>query len=315
MHRSKTNKTKNIFLGLTAWSYSFLQMLLSLTLGMLFEENRNIVRLLYESYLNKSPTDFWKEYLTLVLFLPKIFIWDRFLTRNRVGGLAVRMIYKHFAGPLPLEHELPTCGLEEILPPVPDGYVLADVSFRAGNTSAVELAYLANIVKIVKPRVCLEIGTFNGRSTLHIALNARQDAKIYTLDLPSEDREETFKNIELLFDKEQYNYLRNRIKPLYGDSRDYDFGFLKSSVDFAFVDGCHSEDYVLNDSKVVMEVLKPGGVVVWHDYLVWDGVTKALDSFAQMNPALNMVHIRGTSLVILKNNQILDSTLISAQKV
>lgn len=234
----------------------------------------------------------------MTIFLPKIFIWDRFLTRIRRGGLAVRMIYKHFGRSLPLEHELTTCELEDIIDTPPDGYRLADVSFQGGNTDAVELAYLANIVTVVKPKVCLEIGTFNGRSTLHIALNAPQDAKIYTLDLPNEDREEPYQNIKLLFDKEQYSYLRDRIETLYGDSKTYDFDFLEGSIDFVFIDACHSEDYTLNDSKIALRLLKPRGVIVWHDYIVWDGVTKSLDSFAKMNPTLNMVHIKGTSLVV-----------------
>ena len=42
-----------------------------------------------------------------------------------------------------------------------------------------------------------------------------------------------------------------------------------------------------------------GGVVVWHDYGIWEGVTKALEEMEQRE-RLGLTHIRGTSLVYWK---------------
>ena len=234
--------------------------------------------------------------------MPKIFIWDRFFSGERKGGLAVRMIYKHNNRSLPLEHALPNLPIESVIDVPPDGYVLAETGFKGGNTTLLELAFLCNIVKVVRPKICLEIGTFDGRTTLHMALNTPEGTKIYTLDLPNEEREDALKTVTLLFDKEKYSYLRNKIVPLYGDSKTFDFGFLKNSADFIFIDGNHDEDYALNNSKVALECLGQGGVIVWHDYTTWDGVTKGLDLFSKMNPSLNIVHLQGTSLAVLKND-------------
>jgi hypothetical protein len=43
-----------------------------------------------------------------------------------------------------------------------------------------------------------------------------------------------------------------------------------------------------------MRLVRPEGFVLWHDYGVWPGVTKALEERARH---LGLVHIRGTSLV------------------
>ena len=46
-----------------------------------------------------------------------------------------------------------------------------------------------------------------------------------------------------------------------------------------------------------MQLVDGNGVVLWHDYGVWDGVTRALEDLEQTKN-LGLRHIRGTSLVI-----------------
>jgi hypothetical protein len=36
--------------------------------------------------------------------------------------------------------------------------------------------------------------------------------------------------------------------------------------DVAFIDGDHSEHAVIHDSNLAFELVRPGGVIVWHDY-------------------------------------------------
>ena len=64
-----------------------------------------------------------------------------------------------------------------------ESVILENLNMTLGNVSIEEEYYLANIVKIIQPSTIFEFGTFNGRTTLQLALNAT-DAKIYTLDLP-----------------------------------------------------------------------------------------------------------------------------------
>lgn len=298
MVRSKTNKLQRITLELAAWFYAVLQVLISITFGLIFQESRDLISHLYSNYLKKPHRSFYKQFLITIIYLPKIFIWDRFIASSRKGGVAVRMVYKHLRRTLPLEHEIAEISIDQVIEIPSEGYTMADLNFTGGNTTTIELAYLANIVKSFKPDTCLEIGTFNGRSTLHIALNTLAESKIYTIDLPNEQREPAYQNIDLLFNQKKYTCLKNKIEVLHGDSKNYDFGFLENSVDFVFVDGNHSMEYAINDSQIALSVLRPGGVILWHDYIVWDGVTEALDLLSKNEPQLKLVNLKGTSLVL-----------------
>lgn len=69
-----------------------------------------------------------------------------------------------------------------------------------------------------------------------------------------------------------------------------------------FVDGSHAYDYVLSDTDRALDLVDAGGIIVWHDYGVWEGVTRALEEIeAQRRPGLK--HIKGTSLVFWRNDE------------
>ena len=50
----------------------------------------------------------------------------------------------------------------------------------------------------------------------------------------------------------------------------------------------------------VARVVRPGGLVLWHDYGVWEGVSRALEEL-EAKCQLGLRHIRGTSLVVWKS--------------
>jgi predicted O-methyltransferase YrrM len=45
-----------------------------------------------------------------------------------------------------------------------------------------------------------------------------------------------------------------------------DWSTVGDGFDLAFIDGDHTEPYVRSDTENVLTVIRPGGVVVWHDY-------------------------------------------------
>jgi hypothetical protein len=49
----------------------------------------------------------------------------------------------------------------------------------------------------------------------------------------------------------------------------------------------------------LLRLVVPGGIIVWHDYGVWEGVTRALEEI-EGNHKIGLRHIRGTSLVFCK---------------
>ncbi len=68
------------------------------------------------------------------------------------------------------------------------------------------------------------------------------------------------------------------------------------ACDLVFVDGSHALSYVLSDSRKALRLVRPGGLVLWHDYRgpMLPGVYEGLNQLAR---ELLLVHIAGTSLV------------------
>ncbi len=174
-----------------------------------------------------------------------------------------------------------------------------------GNIRISELAILCGLSRrCAKGQPLMEIGTFDGRTTLNLALNAPSDAIIYTLDLPSgasldrlDKKEKGFTGI---FPRERryhdYPCAAKKIVQLTGDSTEYDFSWLRGRCSLVFVDGSHAYDLVKSDTSAALEMVAPGGIVLWHDYGVWKGVTAALDEIREEQP-VDLRSIRGTSLV------------------
>jgi predicted O-methyltransferase YrrM len=179
-----------------------------------------------------------------------------------------------------------------------------------GNVTTFELVSLCLLARSISPRTILEIGTFDGRTTLNLAANS-PGATVFTLDLPREE----LPSAEARIAPSDRKYVdkavsgarfhgtdcESRIQQLYGDSATFDFTPYHGEVDLVFVDGAHSYEYVLSDSRNALRLLRSGsGVIVWHDYGTWDGVTRALDELRRHEPAFaRLRRIHGTSLVYL----------------
>lgn len=193
---------------------------------------------------------------------------------------------------------------------------LVETKKRHGNVRISELAILANAAASTAPgSEIFEIGTYDGRTTLNLAINAPEGTPVVTLDLPAGHH--TAFQIEpseqLLVDKPSSgqrirscrscwrSYAKNIIQ-VFGDSANYDWSLHRGRVGLLFVDGSHSYDYVNQDSKTAFNLMKPGGLVIWHDYGVWEGVTRALEDLEDANK-LGLRHLRGTSLVVWRAPQ------------
>jgi predicted O-methyltransferase YrrM len=154
-----------------------------------------------------------------------------------------------------------------------------------------------------------EIGTFDGRTTLNLALHSQPSCHVYTLDLPP-DQATAFPvapGERHMIDKpgsgrryQRYQSTHpqtlSRIHQLYGDSATYDYSLHWETCGLVFVDGSHAYDYALADTRTALRLARRGGVIIWHDYGVWEGVTRALEE-REITQHFGLKHIRGTSLV------------------
>lgn len=176
-----------------------------------------------------------------------------------------------------------------------------------GNVTLVELLTLTRLARERRPAAVFEIGTFHGRTTRALAENAL-DATVYTLDLPADHptklalvgSERTFVNKPVSGALFAGSPAAARVRQLYGDSATFDFA--PYQVDFVFVDGSHAYEYVLSDSRRSLAMLRGGrGVILWHDYAEWAGVTRALDELYRSDAAFaGLRRVGNTTLAILE---------------
>jgi len=182
-----------------------------------------------------------------------------------------------------------------------------------GNVSIEELCKICLIVNFIKPNTILEIGTYNGMTTLQMALNAPRECTTYTLDLPeaisaSLPLSELDTRISRHF-KEQFgtatgSYFKGRndikIVQLLGDSSTFDFDALKCAFDIIFIDAAHDYENKKTDSENAFRLLSRGGVILWHNFndVLCPDVTKYL---ADISIAHRIFHLRNTSLAVYYN--------------
>jgi predicted O-methyltransferase YrrM len=180
-----------------------------------------------------------------------------------------------------------------------------------GNVTLEELVVLIAAVAQRKPERLFEFGTFDGRSTLNLAATAGPEAEVYTLDLPQTH----LADARFVIDSREAKYVQKsvsgfrfantpearKITQLLGDSATFDYGPYVGKMDFVFVDASHAYEYVMNDSRKALSLIgRRNGIIFWHDYSAWDGVTRALNELFEGAPAFaDLKWIEGTTLVML----------------
>ena len=213
-----------------------------------------------------------------------------------------------------------TVGLDEFSPvfrPGPLGPTLAtEVAFIGhgplpvpGGTSDAESWVLAVLAR--EARLLFEFGTCTGKTAYLWARNSPDDAHVVTLTLHPDDvaayqrgagddgLDTAHAVAESAFTEFLYTGtpVAHKVEQLYGDSKAFDPAPWAGRCDVVFVDGSHAYSYVLSDAEKALRLVRPGGVVLWHDYAGprhSPGVWRALNELAARVP---LVHLRGTSFV------------------
>jgi len=176
-----------------------------------------------------------------------------------------------------------------------------------------ELVIINSIIKKVKPKTIFEFGTFEGRTTLNMAINSPDNCKIITLDLLKKDLtsisftinkyDKTLVNKKMVGERLQKydSTITNKIMLCYGDSAKFDFTPYQNSIDLIFIDGAHSYNFVLSDSLNALKLLRnKKGIILWHDYKDEGGVVRAIDKLMKDDPSLKIYNIKGTTLAYLE---------------
>jgi hypothetical protein len=156
-----------------------------------------------------------------------------------------------------------------------------------------------------------EFGTATGKTAYLWARNTSEHGRATTITLrvadragyqaaPGDDTESTTWALnDPVFDEYVYSKtdVAHRVTQLYGDSKAFDETPHVAKYDVVFVDGSHAYSYVLSDAAKAMKMVRPGGIVLWHDY---QGPNTAGDVFKALNhlrESVPLQHLAGTTMV------------------
>lgn len=167
-----------------------------------------------------------------------------------------------------------------------------------------EVVALAAMVRKLRPRRLLEIGTFEGNTTVNLIANAPSDARMVTVDLPPDWDGVYAQQVPSIhvnaavgvqigrqFLDSPYSH---RVTQVFEDSGTFDWA-LDAPYDFILIDGCHTYEYALSDTRNALQVLRPGGVIVWHDYGMLEDVSRLVD---EMSRQMVVRAVQGTRIAV-----------------
>lgn len=121
-----------------------------------------------------------------------------------------------------------------------------------------EVPVFCGIVKKEAPRRAVEIGTWWGLSS-EMILEVAPDCEITTIDY--KDQKVT-RPPELGPPDARINFVIEDSKTVRFPREWY------GAVDLVFVDGDHRRNGVINDTRLAMSLIAPGGLIVWHDVVL-----------------------------------------------
>ena len=178
-----------------------------------------------------------------------------------------------------------------------------------GMTSDYEAWIISTISKISKN--IFEFGTCSGKTTYLMALNSPDNAKILSLTLKPKnlkdlkknfkDNKVSFRNIinesvydKFLFSKTKYE---SKIDVIFENSLNFDEKRFINKFDLIFIDGGHTYSIVKSDSEKSFKMLKPNGIILWHDFIPGKESAKNVVNYInEISKEKEIFHINNTSL-------------------
>ena len=237
-----------------------------------------------------------KKYLLFSKYIAKSLLNPKLIKKNNLTG---------FREELSASRGIELIDIKSIIEWDNVNLTLKHLPHDEGHVSILELLILSAFAsKLNETQNVLEIGTFEGITSLNCSLNAKY-SKVYTLDLPLDHSLDELQDKEYLdYDKELINSDNRRsdilkkisnVIQLYGDSTKYDFS--KTDYSMAFIDGGHDYQTVKSDTENILKYINKPGSVFWHDYDVTNDVGQYL---LNISDEYDIKWIKNTRLCYLK---------------
>jgi hypothetical protein len=205
-----------------------------------------------------------------------------------------------------LRHQLPIVSLSSVINTKltdEDRISLQAVPEHAHNCSIFELFTLAALARALNPSLCLEIGTYDGRSALAIAANCNPQARVMTMNLPPnylKEHPDESQVVDVQLSAKVKSGERwagrqesHRIEQVLANSLEFDFAAI-GRPQLIFVDGAHDQRSVESDTDNALRIIdRQKGVIAWHDARDYG-----------VRPVLNRLYGRGYPVSIIEHTNI-----------
>jgi hypothetical protein len=84
--------------------------------------------------------------------------------------------------------------------------------------------------------------------------------------------------------------LGNRVCQIYCDSREWDISNYPSDFfDSVLIDGGHQPEVVINDTRKSLQVLRSGGLIMWHDFCPFPGIRSRFETVEGVTVGIEMI--------------------------
>lgn len=122
----------------------------------------------------------------------------------------------------------------------------------------------------------VELGGYFGRSAICLAQGSKaiSGGKVYSIDIFKEEEDSKVKKFLPAFNKNIKKYkLQEYIEPIEGSFEDISQDWVKP-IRLLFIDGEHDKKELRKDFNSWEKFVYPGGIIIFHDSLIWPDVTK-----------------------------------------
>ncbi len=157
---------------------------------------------------------------------------------------------------------LPTISLLDLMSR--DADRLRAYSFLSGTSTVPDLILLRSLARRFPECVYLEIGSWRGESLAAVADVA---AECIAVTLSEDQLRERGYPVGFIDAHGSFTHGLSNVRYIGADSMKYDFSLLDKNFDLIFIDGNHSYEAIVSDTRGVLPLLRDSGsALVWHDY-------------------------------------------------
>lgn len=205
---------------------------------------------------------------------------------------------------------LPVVGLDAFVPAKSE---LPLTVFLGGGSSVTDLLLLRHLAAKEEVNTYFEIGGWRGESLAAVLPFVK---KAYTLDLDEKGMDHLGYSKEVRDQMYSVVEMNGKVTQLKGDSARFEFSTIQNKCDLIFIDGTHTYEYVMSDTKNALKhLMHDKSIIVWHDYAFdpeqvrWEVYTAIADAIP-VSMHQRLYHVSHTKCALLWPFEPLEKTRV-----